>query len=70
MILFDPIGSMQNMDHLPANMKRFLIRGIHCNIAVSDGRPAFIFTKMGRMALFGFISVKRPRRWIGLQDSC
>jgi hypothetical protein len=65
MILFDPIASMQNLDHLPPNMNRFLIRGLHSNIAISDGRPAFIFTKMGRMALFGFISIKNPRRWIG-----
>jgi hypothetical protein len=65
MVLFDPIASMQNLDHLPSNMNRFLIRGLHSNIAISDGRPAFIFTKMGRMALFGFISIQHPRRWIG-----
>jgi hypothetical protein len=55
------------MDNLtvPPNMNRFLVRGTHINLAISEDLPAFMFTKMGRMSLFGFIEIKKPRRWSG-----
>lgn len=65
LILFDAIESMKNTHGLPPNMNRFLIRGMHINLAHSQGYPSFIFTKMGRMALFGFIGMKHLGRWKG-----
>jgi hypothetical protein len=62
LILFDTIKAMENIYNLPPNINRFLIGGLHLNLALSAGIPAFIFTKMGRMGLFGFINVKHPRR--------
>ena len=47
------------------NMNRFMIRGTHINLVYSQGKPAFMFTKMGRMALFGFIEITYLRRWKG-----
>jgi hypothetical protein len=64
LILFDSIAQGDIYD-LPPNINRFLVRGLHLNLALTDGDPAFIFTKMGRMGLFGFINVRHPRRWIG-----
>jgi hypothetical protein len=57
LILFDTIKATENIYNLPPNINRFLIRGLHLNLALSAGIPAFIFTKMGRMGLFGFINV-------------
>jgi len=63
MILFDGIESMQNITHLPPNMNRYILRTIEINLALSDGNPAFIFTKMGRMAVWGFLNCRNPDHW-------
>ena len=65
MIFFDAIESLQNIAHLPANMNRYLLRTVYVNLALSDGNPAFTFTKMGRMAVLGFIDCRNPDRWKG-----
>lgn len=65
MMLLDSIESTSSLRNLPPNMNRFMIRGTHMNLVYSQGQPAFIFTKMGRMALFGFIGIAYPRRWKG-----
>ena len=65
MILFDSIESASSTEGIPANINRFLLRGMHINVAATAGQPAFIFTKMARMFLFGFINISYPRQWIG-----
>ena len=65
MMLLDSIESASSLRNLPPNMNRFMIRGTHMNLVYSQGQPAFMFTKMGRIALFGFIGIAYPRRWKG-----
>jgi hypothetical protein len=64
-MLLDTIESVSSTSGLPSNLNRFFVRGTHLNMAFSDELPAFIFTKMGRMFLFGFINVTKPRYWEG-----
>ncbi len=65
MILLDVTKSIQNIDNLPPNWNRFLTRGCHINLAHSDGHPLYIYTKMGRVTLLGFIGIENPKHWIG-----
>lgn len=65
MILLDVPKSIQNIDNLPPNWNRFMTRGCHINLAHSDGHPLYIYTKMGRITLLGFIGIEYPRHWIG-----
>ena len=67
MILFDRIASAKDLDpaDLPGNFNRFLMRGTYVNQAHSEGRPQFVFSKMGRMCVLGFIGVKYPHHWQG-----
>ena len=65
MILLDVIKSVQNINSLPPNWNRFMIRGRHINLAHADGQPQYIYTKMGRITLLGFIGIKYPRHWVG-----
>lgn len=63
MILFDAIESMRNIAHLPPNMNRYFLRTIEVNLALSQGNPAFIYTKMGRMAVWGFLNCRNSDHW-------
>lgn len=65
MILLDVIKSVQNINELPPNWNRFMIRGCHINLAHSDGQPLYIYIKMGRIHLLGFIGIEHPRHWVG-----
>ena len=65
MILLDVIKSIQNIDNLPPNWNRFMTRGCHINLAHSEGHPLYIYTKMGRITLLGFIGINYPRQWVG-----
>lgn len=65
MILLDVIKSIQNIDNLPPNWNRFITRGCHINLSHSNGHPLYIYTKMGRITLLGFIGVDHPRHWVG-----
>lgn len=67
MFLFDSMESYTGKNDFPPNMNRFLTRGVHINLAHSGGIPLFIFTKMGRITLLGFIGIKYPRQWVGSQ---
>lgn len=67
MILFDAIERMTDKAGVPSNMNRFLTRGLHIDLAHYQGHPLFIFTKMGKVALFGFIGISHPHQWIGTQ---
>lgn len=66
-MLFDRIDPTRGIDlpDLPGNFNRFLMRGTYMNQAHSKGHPLFIFTKMGRMCVLGFIGISHPRQWQG-----
>lgn len=65
MLLFDRIERATHLRELPPNFNRFLTRGTHVNLAHSRGHPLFIFTKMGKVTLLGFLGIKHPRQWVG-----
>ena len=67
-ILFDKINPVKGSDileRLPGNFNRFLMRGTDINQAHSKGHPLYIFTKMGRMGILGFIGLSHPKQWQG-----
>ena len=47
---------------LPPNINRYLSRTIDSDVAFAQG-DAISYAKMGRFVLFGFVSMKYPRRW-------
>lgn len=65
MILTDIIETAQDMGDLPSNWNRFMTRGCHINMAHSAGHPLYIYTKMARVTLLGFIGIGHPRHWVG-----
>jgi len=67
MFLFDAIEHTDNPKQFPPNMNRFLTRGSYINLAHSKGYPLFIFVKMARITLLGFLGIEHPRQWVGSQ---
>lgn len=65
MLLLGYMADASQMPALPANFNRFLTRGTHVNLAHSKGHPLFIFTKMGKVTLLGFLGIKYHRQWVG-----
>ncbi len=63
MLILDPIKSTAHIDDLPPIFNRFLVRGTFTNLATFEEEPQFIFTKMGRVVLLGFIGNKHPARY-------
>lgn len=66
-ILLDRLEPAAGVDtsNLPGNFNRFLMRGTYINQSHSNGHPLFVFTKMGRMSILGFIGISHPRQWEG-----
>jgi hypothetical protein len=48
----------------PANFCRYILRGIEID-AVHGERTAFIYSKLGRFVIVGFIDVRNPKEWVG-----
>lgn len=65
MILIDFPKEIKHIKDLPPNWNRFLIRGCHINLAHSKGHPQYIYIKMGRITLLGFLGIDYPRQWVG-----
>jgi hypothetical protein len=65
MILTDIIETAEDMGSLPSNWNRFMTRGCHINMAHSAGHPLYVYTKMARVTLLGFIGIDHPRHWVG-----
>lgn len=49
---------------MPPNMNRYLARAIEIYVAYS-GSNGIVYSKMGRIILFGFIQMSNPRSWQG-----
>jgi hypothetical protein len=65
LLLVDIIESASNPEHFEANINRYLTRVQEINMAHSDGDPRFIYVKMGKMILLGFIHYENPNYWKG-----
>ena len=49
---------------MPENINRYMLQAIDPQVATS-GSEAFVYTKMGRVVLVGFIAFKKPPHWQG-----
>jgi len=49
---------------LPPNMTRYLARAVDMDLPCTDD-SAFVFAKMCRLAVIGFIQMRHPQRWVG-----
>jgi len=59
----DAIQSYEGGD-LPANINRYLLRTVDMDTVCND-RTAFVFSKVGRFVIVGFIDLREPRTWSG-----
>lgn len=60
---FGPIKSKSAINW-PPNINRYLLRTVEINAGCSDS-IAFIFSKLGKFAVLGFISLEHPEQWSG-----
>jgi len=49
---------------LPANINRYILRTVGMD-AVRSESTTFVFTKMSKFLVLGFIDVRHPRQWVG-----
>jgi hypothetical protein len=61
-----PFGPITNIAKIkfPPNINRYLLRMIEID-AGANFSTAFIFSKLGRLGLLGFIDLKKPEQWEG-----
>lgn len=60
---FDEIESRRGV-MLPPNINRYLLRAVEINVGSSDS-TCFVYSKIGPMAIFGFIEMQFPMQWKG-----
>jgi hypothetical protein len=63
LIPFGPITRNIGID-FPPNINRYLLR----NVEIDAGRSqstAFVFSKLGRIGILGFIDLRNPEHWVG-----
>ena len=61
-----PLASIGRFSHgeLPPNINQYFLRTVEMD-AVHTKSSAFVFAKLGRFAIMGFIEMPRPREWQG-----
>lgn len=50
--------------NFPPNINRYLIRNVELD-AAAGSESAFVYSKLGRFGIFGFIDVQRSKEWKG-----
>lgn len=50
--------------NFPPNINRYLIRNVELDVGAGT-KSAFVYSKLGRFAIFGFIDVLSPKEWSG-----
>ena len=63
---FLPLDVIESFTHsgMPPNINRYILRTVDID-AVFGGENAFIYSKMGRFLIIGFLNIQRPRDWQG-----
>jgi hypothetical protein len=63
---FLPLDVIESFTHpgMPPNINRYILRTVDLD-AVFGGNNAFVYSKMGRFLVIGFLNMKRPRDWQG-----
>lgn len=59
---FDQVGSFTG--NLPSNINRYLMRAIQIDFC-QGGKTLFVYSKIGRFAILGFIAQPEPSHWAG-----
>lgn len=61
---FLPLDVIECFTHpgMPPNINRYILRTVDID-AVFGGNNAFVYTKMGRFLVIGFLNMLRPRDW-------
>jgi hypothetical protein len=49
---------------MPPNINRYILRSVDIDV-VWGGNSAFVYSKLGRFVVLGFIEMPRPRQWVG-----
>lgn len=62
-LLLDLIHDYEGRD-IPPNINRYILRSIDSDVAHSN-REAFVYSKIGRVLLVGFVKIDTPHEWIG-----
>jgi hypothetical protein len=61
---FLPLDSIEShaVDKMPTNINRYILRDID---AVTGEKSAFVYSKLERFVIIGFIEISHPRQWEG-----
>lgn len=63
---FLPMDALDSFSYpnMPSNINRYILRSVDIDL-VSGKERAFIYSKLGRFIILGFIEMPRPRDWVG-----
>ena len=61
MLLFPKLITEYKSD-LPPNINQYILRSIDMDVACSK-KEAFVYLKLGRIFIFGFIEIQKPKNW-------
>jgi hypothetical protein len=63
-----PLDSLEesNVTGTPSNINRYILRSVDLDVACNSD-SAFVYVKMCRLMLVGFIKMPRPSEWFGTQ---
>ena len=50
---------------MPPNINRYILRTVDIDTVHSGDKAAYVYSKMGRIVLVGFIEMPHPREWKG-----
>jgi len=64
MLPFDRLASFEYPD-MPSNINRYILRTVDIDAVKIGEDNGFVYSKMGRIVLVGFIEMTHPRQWEG-----
>jgi len=64
MLPFDRIESF-NYPDMPPNINRYILRTVDIDTVHAGDKSAYVYSKIGRIVLIGFIEMPNPREWKG-----
>ena len=59
-----PVLECYTNPEMPTNINRYILRSVDID-AVWGGEDAFIYSKLGRFLIIGFVNIRRPKGWEG-----
>ncbi len=63
---FLPLNTIESFTdpNMPSNINRYILRSVDID-AAWGGKSAFVYSKLGRFIILGFIEMPQPRQWVG-----